>query len=58
MIGLVRYAKCVLFGASTPDSGGWLGGGFCGGYWYWGEFGLQWWGLDLKVVSGIDGGFA
>ena len=34
-----------------------LGGGFCGGRWYWGEAGLRWWGSDLQVVGGIDGGF-
>ena len=32
LIGFIRYAKFVLFGASTPDPSGWLGGGFCGGY--------------------------
>ena len=26
----------------------WVGGGFCGGYWYWGEAGLRWW---LAVAS-------
>mgnify|MGYP006869196047 CR=1 FL=1 len=25
-----------------------VGGGFCSGYWYWGEAGLRWW---LAVVS-------
>ena len=37
-----------------------ISGGFCGGYcgyWYWGEVGLRWWGLDLQVVGGIDSGF-
>ena len=34
-----------------------IGGGFCGGYWYWGEAGLRWWGSDLQVVGGIDSGF-
>ena len=36
--------------------GGWLGGGFCGGCWYWGKARLQWWGFDLQVVGGINGG--
>ena len=34
-----------------------IGGGFCGGYWYWGEVGLRWWGSDLQVGGGIDSGF-
>ena len=53
LICLIHYTECVLFEASTPDPGGWLGGG-C---WCQGEVGLWWWGSDLQVVGGIDGGF-
>ena len=34
---------------------GWVGGGFVVAI--GGEAGLWWWGLDLQVVGGIDGGF-
>ena len=37
----------------------WVVGGFCGscyGCWYWGEVGLRWWGSDLQVMGGINGG--
>ena len=33
-----------------------VGGGFCGGCWYWGKARLRWWGSDLQVVGGINGG--
>ena len=33
-----------------------VGGGFCGGCWYWGKARLRWWGSDLQVMGGINGG--